>query len=45
MIGLTGTPIENRIEDMWSIFDRLAPGYLGALRDFSRRYGERTRKR
>jgi len=39
VIGLTGTPIENRLEDMWSIFDRLAPGYLGALRDFSRRYG------
>ena len=39
VIGLTGTPIENQLEDIWSIFDRLAPGYLGALRDFSRRYG------
>lgn len=39
VLGLTGTPIENRLEDLWSIFDRLAPGHLGALRDFSRRYG------
>jgi SNF2 family DNA or RNA helicase len=39
VIGLTGTPIENRIEDIWSIFDRIAPGYLGALREFSARYG------
>jgi superfamily II DNA or RNA helicase len=39
VMGLTGTPIENRLEDLWSIFDRLAPGYLGALRAFSQRYG------
>lgn len=39
VIGLTGTPIENRIEDLWSIFDRIAPGYLGGLREFSTRYG------
>lgn len=39
VIGLTGTPIENRIEDLWSIFDRVVPGYLGGLREFSIRYG------
>jgi superfamily II DNA or RNA helicase len=39
VMGLTGTPIENRIEDLWAIFDRIAPGYLGALRDFSNEYG------
>jgi superfamily II DNA or RNA helicase len=39
VIALTGTPIENRIEDLWSIFDRIAPGYLGGLREFSKRYG------
>lgn len=42
VLGLTGTPIENRLEDLWSIFDRLAPGHLGALRDFSRIYGAET---
>ena len=35
-LGLTGTPIENRIEDLWCPFDRLVPGYLGDLRGFSR---------
>ena len=39
VLGLTGTPIENRIEDLWSLFDRIAPGYLGALRPFSHAYG------
>lgn len=43
VLGLTGTPIENRLEDLWSIFDRLAPGHLGALRDFSRTYGAEDR--
>jgi hypothetical protein len=40
VLGLTGTPIENRIEDVWAIFDRIAPGFLGALRQFSSRYGD-----
>lgn len=39
VLGLTGTPVENRLEDLWSIFDRLAPGHLGALTEFSRLYG------
>jgi SNF2 family DNA or RNA helicase len=38
VIGLTGTPIENRMEDLWCIFDRLAPGYLGDLKSFSRTF-------
>jgi hypothetical protein len=40
VVGLTGTPIENRIEDLWSIMDRVAPGYLGDLKSFSRNYSE-----
>ncbi|MFL9828812.1 DEAD/DEAH box helicase [Rhodoplanes sp. SY1] len=39
VLGLTGTPIENRIEDLWCIMDRIAPGYLGDLKGFSSRYG------
>ncbi|CAM5790609.1 DEAD/DEAH box helicase [Brevibacillus borstelensis] len=37
-IALTGTPIENRLTELWSIFDFLNPGYLGSLRDFSQRF-------
>jgi SNF2 family DNA or RNA helicase len=35
---LTGTPLENSVLDLWSIFDFLMPGYLGAARDFKERY-------
>ncbi|MCQ2009347.1 DEAD/DEAH box helicase [Sporolactobacillus sp. STSJ-5] len=31
---LTGTPIENRLEELWSIMDFLNPGYLGSLERF-----------
>lgn len=35
---LTGTPIENSVFDLWSIFDFLMPGYLGSAKDFRDRY-------
>ncbi len=35
---LTGTPLENSVLDLWSIFDFLMPGYLGATQDFRERY-------
>jgi len=35
---LTGTPMENSVLDLWSIFDFLMPGYLGSARDFRERY-------
>ena len=35
---LTGTPMENSVLDLWSIFDFLMPGYLGSARDFKDRY-------
>lgn len=38
VLGLTGTPIENRLEDLWCIMDRLTPGYLGDLKAFSSTY-------
>jgi len=31
---LTGTPVENRLSDLWSIFDFLNPGLLGSARSF-----------
>lgn len=36
--ALTGTPIENRLSELWSIFDYLMPGYLYAYEDFKHRY-------
>jgi superfamily II DNA or RNA helicase len=35
---LTGTPLENSVLDLWSIFDFLMPGYLGNAQDFRERY-------
>jgi superfamily II DNA or RNA helicase len=35
---LTGTPLENSVLDLWSIFDFLMPGYLGTAQDFRERY-------
>jgi SNF2 family DNA or RNA helicase len=37
-IALTGTPIENRLTELWSIFDFINPRYLGSLTGFNRRY-------
>ncbi|WP_458411827.1 DEAD/DEAH box helicase [Schinkia sp. CFF1] len=37
-IALTGTPIENRLTELWTIFDFMNRGYLGSLTSFVRRY-------
>lgn len=37
-LGLTGTPIENSLTDMWAIIDVLLPGFLGELRQFNATY-------
>lgn len=36
--ALTGTPIENRLAELWSVFDFLMPGYLGSRDEFAKRY-------
>ncbi len=37
-IALTGTPMENRLTELWSIYDFLNHGYLGSLHSFHKRY-------
>ena len=37
-IALTGTPVENRLSELWSIMDFLNPGYLGPKNFFQRRF-------
>jgi superfamily II DNA or RNA helicase len=38
-VALTGTPVENRLEELWSQLHFLNPGLLGGRRDFDERYG------
>lgn len=38
-VALTGTPLENRPADLWSIIDFVNPGYLGSLAAFERQFG------
>ena len=33
-IAMTGTPVENRLMDLWSLFSVINPGYLGTVTDF-----------
>ena len=37
-IALTGTPVENRLSELWSIMEFLNPGYLGSATDFSKKF-------
>jgi SNF2 family DNA or RNA helicase len=37
-IALTGTPVENRLSELWSILDFLNPGYLGSRAFFQKRF-------
>lgn len=37
-LALSGTPVENRLKELWSIFDFLMPGFLGTQRDFNEQF-------
>jgi SNF2 family DNA or RNA helicase len=37
-IAITGTPVENRLKDLWSLSDFVLPGHFGTLRDFEQRF-------
>lgn len=37
-IASTGTPVENRLLDIWNLFDALQPSLLGSARDFKEQY-------
>ena len=37
-LALSGTPIENKLEELWSVFDFLMPGFLFSMADFNSRY-------
>lgn len=37
-LALTGTPLENNVSEIWSVFDFLMPGFLGSYADFAKRF-------
>ena len=37
-LALSGTPIENKLEELWSVFDFLMPGFLFSMSEFNYRY-------
>jgi superfamily II DNA or RNA helicase len=37
-LGMTGTPVENRLQDLWSIMDVVTPGLLGSSREFESKH-------
>jgi superfamily II DNA or RNA helicase len=41
LLALTGTPLENRLLDLWSIVDFIQPGYLGNQEHFTQTYEPR----
>lgn len=43
-IALTGTPIENRLSELWSLYDFINPGYLGSSRGFNARFSNAIEK-
>ena len=42
-LALTGTPIQNNLEELWSLFDYAMPGFLGTRTEFRDQYGKNGR--
>ena len=42
-VAATGTPVENRLTDLWSVFDFLNPGLLGSASDFAEKFMDEGR--
>lgn len=38
-LAMTGTPVENSLDDLWSVVDYFQPGLLGSLHDFRKTFG------
>jgi superfamily II DNA or RNA helicase len=43
-LALTGTPVENRLEELWSLFDTVSSGLLGSAESFHRRFAAPIQK-
>jgi superfamily II DNA or RNA helicase len=43
-LALTGTPVENRLTDLWSIMEFCNPGLLGPVEDFVERFASRVER-
>ena len=39
-VALSGTPVENNLAELWSVFDFVLPKYLGNLKDFKSSYSK-----
>jgi SNF2 family DNA or RNA helicase len=39
-IALSGTPVENKLSELWSIFDFVLPGFLGTIKQFKKVYSK-----
>lgn len=44
-LALTGTPLENGVHELWSVFDFLMPGFFGSARQFSTNFARPIRER
>lgn len=41
-IAMTGTPIENNVIELWSVFDYIMPGFFGTLNKFNKRFNKNS---
>jgi superfamily II DNA or RNA helicase len=44
-LALTGTPLENGVHELWSVFDFLMPGFFGSARAFTAQFSRPIRER